>query len=160
MSRLLTAWLFPYYLSPAPSLAEIAPKGKSEHAVESLAKPVYSRFVERYVLDELKQLRIEQTQSKQALNWKILDRVLKPFDRGVSYATDTITHFLYLIAAATSVLVLVDWTSIRNIKKLAKVLNRSPSVSSVPVSAKQENWAQHESLYSQDSCRTQQPCIS
>jgi tetratricopeptide (TPR) repeat protein len=47
---------------------------------------------------------------------QILDREHKSIDRAVTYATDTITYFFYLIAAATSILVLVGWRSIRDIK--------------------------------------------
>mgnify|MGYP000518906799 CR=1 FL=1 len=86
-------------------------------AVEALTKPLYSPFIERYVLDELKQLRADQAQAKQELIQQIVDREHRSVDRAVSYATDTVTYFFYLIAAATSVLVLVGWTSIRDIKE-------------------------------------------
>ena len=76
-----------------------------------------SPFVELYVLDELKQLRIEMAAQKNELTEKIVDREINSIDRGVTYATDTITYFFYLIAAASSVLVLVGWTSIRDIKE-------------------------------------------
>lgn len=85
--------------------------------VNDLEKPLYSPFIERYVLDELKQLRMEQAQTRQELIQQIVDRELNSVDRGVAYATDTITYFFYLIAAATSVLVLVGWTSIRDLKE-------------------------------------------
>jgi tetratricopeptide (TPR) repeat protein len=85
--------------------------------VNSLEQPLYTPFIERYVLDELKQLRTEQATTKNELIQQILDRELNSVDRGVAYATDTITYFFYLIAAATSVLVLVGWTSIRDIKE-------------------------------------------
>ena len=90
---------------------------KAEASVESLDQPLYSPFVERYVLDELKQLRSEQAQTKQELIQQIVDREHNSVDRAVAYATDTVTYFFYLIAAATSVLVLVGWTSIRDIKE-------------------------------------------
>lgn len=86
-------------------------------AVESLDKPLYSAFIERYVLDELKQLRADQAQTKHELIQQIVDREHNSVDRAVSYATDTVTYFFYLIAAATSVLVLVGWTSIRDMKE-------------------------------------------
>ncbi|MGK0440308.1 MAG: tetratricopeptide (TPR) repeat protein [Pseudohongiellaceae bacterium] len=86
-------------------------------AVEDLEKPLYSPFVERYVLDELKLLRIDQAKTKQELIQQILDREHHSVDRAVAYATDTVTYFFYLIAATTSVLVLVGWTSIRDIKE-------------------------------------------
>lgn len=85
--------------------------------VEQLNEPLYNPFVERYVLDELKQLRTEQAQTKNELLQQIFDREHQSVDRAVSYATDTVTYFFYLIAAATSVLVLVGWTSIRDIKE-------------------------------------------
>jgi tetratricopeptide (TPR) repeat protein len=86
-------------------------------AVNNLKKPLYTPFIERYVLDELKQLRIDQAKAKNDLMQQIVDRENHSVDRGVTYATDTITYFFYLIAAATSVLVMVGWTSIRDLKE-------------------------------------------
>ena len=48
---------------------------------------------------------------------QIVDRELSTADRAVSYATDTVTYFFYLIAGATSILLLVGWTSIHDMKK-------------------------------------------
>lgn len=76
-----------------------------------------SPFVELYVLEELKQLRTEMAAQKNELVQQIVDREINSIDRGVQYATDTITYFFYLIAAASSVLVLVGWRSIRDIKE-------------------------------------------
>ena len=42
-------------------------------------------------------------------------------DRGVEYATRAITYFFYLIAAATSLLVLVGWSSLREIREGARI---------------------------------------
>lgn len=86
-------------------------------AVEHLKEPLFSPFIERYVLDELKQLRVDLAAQRHELVQQILDRELRSVDRGVAYATDTITYFFYLMAAASSVLVLVGWTSIRDIKE-------------------------------------------
>jgi len=76
-----------------------------------------SPFVELYVLEELKQLRSDMAKQKNEMIQQIVDREISSIDRGVQYATDTITYFFYLIAAASSVLVLVGWTSIRDIKE-------------------------------------------
>jgi len=84
--------------------------------VNELEAPLYSPFVERYVLDELKQLRSEQATIRVEFNEKILEREHQSIDRAVTYATDTVTYFFYLIAAASSILVIVGWTSIRDIK--------------------------------------------
>lgn len=94
-----------------------ASEARLQNEVEQLNEPLYNPFVERYVLDELKQLRIEQAQTKNEILQQIFDREHQSVDRAVSYATDTVTYFFYLIAAATSVLVLVGWTSIRDIKE-------------------------------------------
>ncbi len=90
--------------------------------VEALEKPLYTPFLERYVLDELKQLRTDMASQKAELIQQIVDRELSSVDRAVAYATDTITYFFYLIAGATSVLVLVGWSSIRDIKERAHSL--------------------------------------
>lgn len=131
MPRILTTFfLFMSVLLPAASYAagtatsssSETPDNRSDknaqisQAVDTLEKPLYSPFIERYVLDEIKSLRIEQAANKQELTQKILDREHKSVDRAVSYATDTITYFFYLIATATSVLVLVGWSSVRDIK--------------------------------------------
>jgi len=88
-----------------------------ESKVDHLKKPLYTPFIERYILDELKQLRIDMDAQKVDLTKQIVDRELSSVDRGVTYATSTVTYFFYLIAAATSILVLVGWTSIRDIKE-------------------------------------------
>lgn len=89
---------------------------KSAQKVESLTAPLYNPFVERYVLDELKLLRTEQAATRVELMQQILDREHRSVDRGVEYATNTVTYFFYIIAAASSILVLVGWTSIRDMK--------------------------------------------
>jgi len=85
--------------------------------VEQLQQPLYTPFVERYVLDELKQLRIDLANQRIEINQQITDRQLDSVDRGVTYATNTITYFFYLIAGVSSLLVVVGWTSIREIKE-------------------------------------------
>ncbi len=102
--------------APPDTPAQPKTEEQAAAAVESLEKPLYSPFIERYVLDELKQLRIDLSAQKAELIQQIVDREINSIDRGVTYATDTVTYFFYLIAAASSVLVLVGWNSIREIK--------------------------------------------
>lgn len=94
-----------------------ASEDQRQTAVDNLKEPLYTPFVERYVLDELKQLRVDMAAQKHEMMQQVVDRELKSVDRGVEYATDTVTYFFYLIAAATSILVMVGWTSIRDIKE-------------------------------------------
>lgn len=85
--------------------------------VKQLEQPLYSPFVERYVLDELKQLRTDMATQRVELLQQVVDRHVESVDKGVTYATNTITYFFYLIAGVSSILVLVGWTSIREIKE-------------------------------------------
>ncbi len=90
---------------------------KSQQKVAQLQQPLYTPFVERYVLDELKQLRIDMANQRIEITQQITDRQLDSVDKGVTYATNTITYFFYLIAGVSSILVVVGWTSIREIKE-------------------------------------------
>ena len=122
MGRLLTTLLshiFILIITSSGVSAEMADK-PSDAAIDTLQAPLYQPFIERYVLDELKQLRIDQAKSKQEIIQQIVDREIASVDRGVEYATSTITYFFYLIAAATSLMVLVGWSSLREIKEGAR----------------------------------------
>jgi hypothetical protein len=88
----------------------------TEDELNPLTEPLYSPFIERYILDELKQLRMELAAQKVEMTEKILDRDLMVSDKAMSYATSTVTYFFYLIAAVSSILVIVGWTSIRDIR--------------------------------------------
>ena len=122
MGRLFTTLLrhiFILIITSSGVSAEMADK-PSDAAIDTLQAPLYQPFIERYVLDELKQLRIDQAKSKQEIIQQIVDREIASVDRGVEYATSTITYFFYLIAAATSLMVLVGWSSLREIKEGAR----------------------------------------
>ena len=95
---------------------------KVAEAVDNLDKPLYSAFIERYVLDELKQLRIDMAAQKVSLTENIVDRQLSAADKAITYATDTITYFFYLIAGFSSLLVIMGWTSIRDVKEKVHTL--------------------------------------
>ena len=109
-------------LLPLQALGETKDTAQIEQRVEALEKPLYSPFVERYVLDELKQLRTDMAAQKNELVQQIVDRELGAVDRGVTYATNTVTYFFYLIAGTTSILVLVGWSSIKDMKERVQSL--------------------------------------
>lgn len=99
------------------SVADPEVQQQLRDTVENLDEALYSPFIERYVLDELKALRTEMAAQRIELTEKLVDRHVESIDRGVSYATNTITYFFYLIAGVSSILVLVGWTSVRDIKE-------------------------------------------
>lgn len=85
-------------------------------AVEALEAPLYSPFIERYMLDELKQLRVDMSQLRVELTRQVVDREVAAVDRAVGYSYNTVTYFFYVIAGFSSLLVLIGWTSFRDIK--------------------------------------------
>lgn len=121
--------VFALCLYSAPPAAQ-EPDSKSKEEAETQARerinnlqaPLYSAFTERYILDELKQLRSDMAAQRHELMQQILDREHRSVDRGVEYATNAVTYFFYLIAAATSILVIVGWTSLREIKERVHAL--------------------------------------
>lgn len=90
---------------------------RAQQQVEQLQAPLYSAFTERYVLDELKALRVDMAAQRVEFIQQITDRQIEAVDRSVSYATNTVSNFFYIIAAVSSVLVIVGWTSIREMKE-------------------------------------------
>ncbi|WP_276669103.1 TPR end-of-group domain-containing protein [Thalassolituus oleivorans] len=89
---------------------------KAEDTINSLQAPLYSAFTERYLLDEVKNLRQMIADTHLELTEKVVDRELSVADKALAYATDTVTYFFYLIAGASTLLVLVGWNSLREIK--------------------------------------------
>lgn len=85
--------------------------------IDRLQEPMYSPFIERYMLDELRSLRVDLSNQRSELIQQVVDREISSIDRGVTYATNTVTYFFYLIAAVSSILVLLGWNSIRDIKE-------------------------------------------
>ncbi|QKI88470.1 tetratricopeptide repeat protein [Thiomicrorhabdus xiamenensis] len=140
---------------------------KETQDIENLEEPVYNPFIERYVLDELKQLRTDMNDLHVDITKEVVNREMAATTRAVSYATDTITYFFYLIAGVSSVLVLVGWNSLREVKekvhtlantkieevvseyedrleKLEEELNRK----SRGITSAQKRLSQHQDIYS------------
>ena len=79
---------------------------------EILERPL----MERYVLDELKDLRIENMKLRIQVEKRLTKNEVVQTDRADRYMTDTIGNIFYLIAAATSVLIFAGWNSFRDIR--------------------------------------------
>ncbi|TNE97396.1 MAG: tetratricopeptide repeat protein [Gammaproteobacteria bacterium] len=85
-------------------------------ALSDLEEPMYTPFIELYLLEESKALRKEMQNTRAELIEKVVDKELSVADKTMAYATDTVTYFFYLIAGATSVLVVFGWNSIRDMR--------------------------------------------
>lgn len=124
MRCVTTLFVLVLFWSGASVFAADAPSADAEAKVQAvrsevnaLEEPLYTPFIERYVLDEIKQLRIDMANQRQELTEKIVDRDLMVSDKAMSYSANTVTYFFYLIAAVSSILVIVGWTSIREIRE-------------------------------------------
>ncbi|RMJ04438.1 Tetratricopeptide repeat protein [Marinobacter litoralis] len=87
-----------------------------EGSIKTLEKPMYTPFVELYLLDETKALRQDMQNTRAELIEKVVEKELSVADKSMSYAADTVTYFFYLIAGATSILVVIGWNSIRDMR--------------------------------------------
>ena len=77
-------------------------------------------MIERYVLDELKSLRMDQQDLERRITRDITDRELSVADKSMNYANVTVTYFFYIIAAVASLIALIGWQSMREIKENTK----------------------------------------
>jgi len=121
--RRLTALIVPYLLALACTPGALAQEPGEDltaedvqQRIDTLEKPMYTPFVELYLLEESKALRKEMMNTRAELIEKVVDKELSVADKTMSYATDTVTYFFYLIAGATSILVVIGWNSIRDMR--------------------------------------------
>jgi tetratricopeptide (TPR) repeat protein len=80
---------------------------------QAVEKPL----IERYIIDELKDLRMENMKLKNEVERRISRAEVEQTDRAARYMTDTIGNVFYLIAAATSILIFAGWNSLRDIRR-------------------------------------------
>lgn len=108
----------------------------SANAEEKSSSNLLERpLMERYILDELKSVRMDNQQTRVDMEQRIAQLKIEDNDRAARYMTDTIANIFYLIAAATSILFFAGWNSLRDIRKKQKrwwkpVLKRSQSSTS------------------------------
>lgn len=88
--------------------------------IDSLKKPLYNPFVENYILNEIKQLREENRDLKIELHKTLAKKEVDISTNVINYATSTINNMFYIIAAASSILVIIGWSSIKDINEKVK----------------------------------------
>ncbi|CAC9964371.1 TPR-repeat-containing protein [uncultured Gammaproteobacteria bacterium] len=81
-----------------------------------IKEPMYNPFVERYVLDELKSIRQGQQDLRVELTEKVANTHLDISDRALSYTYETTTNIFYIITISASLLVLLGWRSMQDVK--------------------------------------------
>jgi tetratricopeptide (TPR) repeat protein len=109
-------------LASAFSFAADSQQQTIDQRVSELDEPLYTPFTERYMLDEIRQLRIDLERQGANLKSELASRYVDVSNTAVRYATDTVTNFFYLIAATSSILVILGWTSIKDFRRQARSL--------------------------------------
>ncbi|WP_440056944.1 tetratricopeptide repeat protein (plasmid) [Pseudoalteromonas sp. T1lg65] len=105
-----------------PSKSNTEPQ---KQALQQLDSPMYRPLIERYILDELKSVREDQLRLRTDIESRLAQTQLTTADRAITYTTDTINNVFLLITAAASILVVVGWTSFRDIKnKVEDIVNQ------------------------------------
>ena len=101
-------------LWPLSISAEIDPAMLKNHKdAQILERPL----MERYILDELKHLRQDQQAMRAELIEKVASAKLEASDRALKYTADTTNNIFYIITAAASLVVLIGWKSLRDIRE-------------------------------------------
>lgn len=103
----------------SPTASELYSDQDIANQIEQLDQPMYSPFVERYLLDEVRRLRDDMMNFRVEYSDKLNDRQLELATQSVTYSIDTVTYFFYLIAGVTSLLVVIGYANMRDIKEKA-----------------------------------------
>ncbi|GGX47586.1 tetratricopeptide repeat protein [Saccharospirillum salsuginis] len=109
----------PETTSNTPTAADTYTDDDIAETVERLDEPMYSPFIERYMLDEIKTLRQDMMNFRVEYSDKLNAKQLELATQSVTYSIDTVTYFFYLIAGVTSLLVVIGYANIRDIKEKA-----------------------------------------
>jgi len=123
--------LFSLCIVAIPLILSASEKDDSNAAksIEQLKEPLYNPFVERYILDEVKALRVDLQNQRVEFAEKFTQTQLDVSDRAIAYTTSTVNNIFYIIAAAASILALVGWTSLREIRaKLNEVVEQKVAI--------------------------------
>lgn len=91
--------------------------GAAEFEDKSIEKPLFKPLIERYILDELRNIRIDQQALRTELEHRVSRAEVEQTDRAARYITDTVGNIFYIIAGATSFLIFAGWNSLRDIRK-------------------------------------------
>jgi tetratricopeptide (TPR) repeat protein len=121
------------FFSITVNAVEQEPQAPSEQgqqqALEQLKAPMYKPLLERYILDELKAVRQDQQKLREDVTKQVTHAQLDTADRAITYTTDTINNVFFIITATASILVLVGWNSLRDVKnKVEDIVNTRVSV--------------------------------
>ena len=79
-------------------------------------QPLYKPFIERYVLDEIRALRIEMLNNRVEISQQVAANRVEANDKSIAYTAETMTIFFYIMAGGTALMALVGWNSLRDVR--------------------------------------------
>ncbi|MCW9029298.1 MAG: tetratricopeptide repeat protein [Kangiella sp.] len=98
-------------------------KPQDQPAKTNATSTQYPPLIERYILDELKSIRQDQQAFRAEVEHKVANARLDVSDRAIRYTTDTLNNVFIIITTAASLLVLMGWRSLRDVRsKLNEVV--------------------------------------
>ncbi|MBB1385838.1 tetratricopeptide repeat protein [Pseudoalteromonas sp. SG45-5] len=116
-------------VNAAEQKANVLTAQEQQQELNRLKEPMYKPLLERYVLDELKAVRQDQQKLREDVTKQVTHAQLDTADRAITYTTDTINNVFFIITATASILVLVGWNSLRDVKnKVEDIVNTRVSV--------------------------------
>lgn len=119
--RFLTILLLMFSFIFAQNLQDNEKKDQIlQDKIDKLEKPMYTPFVENFILNELKALRQENKELKIELHQTLAKKEVEISNNVINYATSTINNMFYIIAAASTIFVIVGWNSIRDVNEKIK----------------------------------------
>jgi len=128
------------YLSA--NIKTVENKKNLKEKINTIEKPLYTPFVENYILNEIKQLREENRDLKVELHKTLAKKEIEMSTNVINYATSTINNMFYIIAAASSILVIIGWSSIKDINE--KIRNMVDEKTSKTIQKYEEKMAGFE----------------
>lgn len=124
------------------SLFANAEDKKLDEKVKNLQKPLYTPFVENYLLTEIRLLRDENRNLKVELHETLAKKEVQISNNVINYATSTLNNIFYIIAAASSLLVIIGWSSIKDINE--KIKHKIDEKTSKTIKEYEERMAEFE----------------
>jgi len=103
--------------------AETQEQQQAQEQTQQQANTNFQPLIERYILDELKAVRQDQQVLRVDMEEKVAHAKLDASDRIIRYTSDTLNNMFIIITTAASILVLMGWRSMRDVKsKLSEVV--------------------------------------